>query len=330
MVLQITLAITIILQFVAAFIALKLTKVTKYNISWILISFGFLFMVAQRLAEFLPFVTDFRSEDFELIYMWLGALTSLFFAIGVFLIQKIFEYIRKGERETRRHEKALLSAVVLAEERERQRFATELHDGLGPLLSTIKMSVSSLAEVETNPASLSVIKNTSMVVSEAIKSIQEISNNMSPHMLVNFGVAKAIRSFINKINQSKGLKVIFDTNIIETRYSTGTEIVIYRSVCELLNNSIKHSKASKININLMGDDKSITVVYKDNGIGFDTKNLFADEKKQGAGYFNMLSRVNSLKGKLDIESDKNKGVLVTILVPIDEQFEEEDNGLFGR
>ena len=330
MALQITLAVTIIVQFFAAAVALKLTKVTKYNISWILISLGFLFMAVQRLAEFLPFVTDFRSEDFELFYMWLGAITSLFFAIGVLLIQKIFDYIRKGERETRRHEKALLKAVVLAEERERHRFATELHDGLGPLLSTIKMSVSSLAEVETNPASLSVIKNTSMVVSEAIKSIQEISNNLSPHMLVNFGVAKAIRSFINKINRSKGLKVIFDTNIFDTRYSTGTEIVIYRSVCELLNNSIKHSKASKINISLMGDDKSITVVYKDNGVGFDTKTLFDDEKKQGAGYFNMLSRVNSLKGKLDIESDKNKGVLVTIIVPIDEQFDEEDKGIFGR
>ncbi|MDR2926900.1 MAG: histidine kinase [Cytophagaceae bacterium] len=329
MALQITLAITIVLQFFAATTALKLTKVTKYNLSWILISFGFVFMAVQRLAEFLPFVTGFRPQDFDMIFLWLGATTSLFFAIGVFLIQKIFEHIRRGERETRRQEKVLLNAVVLAEERERRRFATELHDGLGPLLSTIKMSVSALAEAETNPDSLAVIKNTSMAVSEAIKSIQEISNNMSPHMLVNFGIAKAIRNFINKINQSNGLKVIFKTNIIDIRYPTGTEIVVYRSVCELLNNSIKHSQASKVNIDLTADGRTITVVYKDNGIGFDSKALFIDEKRQGTGYFNMLSRINSLKGQLDIKSDKNKGILINISIPIDEQF-EENKSILGR
>ncbi len=316
MALIITLAITIILQFFAAAVAVKLTKVTKFNLSWILISFGFIFMAVQRLAEFLPFVTNFKPQDFRLFYIWLGAITSLFFAAGVFLIQKIFEYMKRVEQKTREQEKALLNAIIQAEERERRRFATELHDGLGPLLSTIKMSVSSLAAVETNPSSLSVIKNTNMVISEAIKSIQEISNNLSPHVLNNFGVAKAIRNFVNKINQSKGMRVTFKTNIMDIRYSTGTEVVLYRSVCELLNNSIKHSGATKVNIDLSANDSNILLNYRDNGVGFDTGSLFIDEKEMGTGYFNMLSRVNSLKGSLEVLSDIDKGVLVTIAIPI--------------
>ncbi len=316
MALQITLVITIVLQFFAAAVAVKLTKVTKFNLSWILISFGFIFMAVQRLAEFLPFVTNFKPQDFRLFYIWLGAITSLFFAVGVFLIQKIFRYMKRVEQKTRDQEKAILNAIIQAEERERRRFATELHDGLGPLLSTIKMSVSSLAAVETNPSSISVIKNTNMVISEAIKSIQEISNNLSPHVLNNFGVAKAVRNFVNKINQSKGMKVMFKTNILDARFSTGTEVVIYRSVCELLNNSIKHSGASKVNIELTADSKEILVNYRDNGVGFDTGSLFMDEKEVGTGYFNMLSRVQSLKGTLEVFSDKNKGILVAITVPV--------------
>jgi len=316
MALIITLAFTIILQFFAAAVAVKLTKVTKFNLSWILISFGFVFMAVQRLAEFLPFVTDFKPQDFRLFYIWLGAITSLFFATGVFLIQKIFGYMKRVEQKTREQEKAMLNAIIQAEERERRRFATELHDGLGPLLSTIKMSVSSLSAVETNPSSLSVIKNTNMVISEAIKSIQEISNNLSPHVLNNFGVAKAIRNFVNKVNQSKGMKVVFKTSVMDVRYQAGVEVVVYRSVCELINNSIKHSGASKVSIELTASDKDVIVNYRDNGVGFETENLFMDEKVSGTGYFNMLSRVQSLKGTLEVFSDKDKGILVSISVPV--------------
>lgn len=316
MALIITLAITIILQFFAALVAVRLMKVTKYNFSWILISSGLIIMAVQRSAEFLPFVTNIEPQYYKLFYTWLGAIASLFFASGVFLIQKIFQHIKQVEQQTRNQEKALLNAIIQAEERERRRFATEIHDGLGPLLSTIKMSVSSLAAAETNPASLSIIKNTNMVISEAIKSVQEISNNLSPHVLKNFGVAKAIRNFVNKINQSKGLKVVFKSNAIDHRFSESVEILLYRMVCELLNNSIKHSGASRVDIDMQLNGELIQVNYKDNGVGFNTDGLCADKQGVGTGYFNMFSRVKSLKGHIEVLSDLNKGVFVTISIPV--------------
>jgi len=316
MALIVTLAITIILQFFAAAVAVKLTKVTKFNLSWILISFGFIFMAVQRLAEFLPFVTEFKPQYFRLFYIWLGAITSLFFAVGVFLIQKIFKHMKQVEMKTRNQEKALLNAVIQAEERERRRFAREIHDGLGPLLSTIKLSVSSLSEVETTPSANMVIKNTNTAISEAIKSVQDISNNLSPHILSNFGTAKAIKNFINKINQNKRLQINFRANTMDMRFSAALEIVIYRSVCELINNSIKHSNASRVDINLNLNEKLIKVVYKDNGKGFDTSKLFNNDQHMGTGYFNMLSRIDSMKGKLEVISNKDKGVLVKITIPV--------------
>ncbi len=97
MALIITLAITIVLQFFAASVAVKLTKVTKYNLSWILISFGFVFMAVQRLAEILPFITNLESQYFRLFYIWLGAITSLFFAIGVFLLISVYFFFFAGK-----------------------------------------------------------------------------------------------------------------------------------------------------------------------------------------------------------------------------------------
>ncbi len=312
----ITLGITIILQFFAAAVAVKLTKVTKYNLSWILISLGFVIMAVQRLLEFLPFVTDFKPQYFRLFYNWLGAITSLFFAMGVFLIQKIFKYIKETEARTRYQEKALLNAVIQAEERERRRFAAELHDGLGPLLSTIKMSVSSLSSTDVPINSRAVISNMNVAISEAIKSIQDISNNLSPHILTNFGVAKAIRNFIKKVNQSRGLRVDFVTNVDEIRYSPVLEVVVYRSVCELINNTIKHSSAKKAVIELYADNDNVRVIYFDDGIGFDTSNLFSGTLDVGAGYYNMLNRVNSMKGKLEVKSGYNQGVNVSITIPL--------------
>ncbi len=318
MALLITLTITIIFQFFAAAVAVKLTKVTKYNLSWILISLGFILMAFQRLVELLPFVFNTEPQTYRLFYIWLGAITSIFFAVGVFLIQKIFKHIKQVEQKTRDQEKALLNAIIQAEERERRRFATEIHDGLGPLLSTIKMSLSSLENSDLKGSDLMVIKNTNMVIGEAMKSIQEVSNNLSPHMLKNFGIAKAIRNFVNKINQSKILKVLFTTNAWEARFTEGTEILIYRSVCELLNNTIKHSGANKVEIDFQVKDKNIEMSYKDNGIGFNTKTLFTDRKDTGTGYFNMYNRIKSLHGTIEIISDKDKGVDVSIKIPVNE------------
>jgi signal transduction histidine kinase len=127
---------------------------------------------------------------------------------------------------------------------------------------------------------------------------------------------KAIRNFVNKVHQSKGMKVAFKTTVMDVRFSTGVEVVVYRSVCELINNSIKHSGASKVNIDLTASEKDIILNYRDNGVGFNTESLFIDEKVGGTGYFNMLSRVQSLKGTFEVFSDKDKGVLVAISVPV--------------
>ena len=315
MLLQFVLVLAMILQVFAAVVSIKLTRVTKYNVSWMLISAGFIIMAIRCLVEFMPTISDFAPQTFRELYVWLGVAVSFFFAVGVFLIQKIFKYMKKVEQEKRDMEKTLLNAIIQAEETERKRFAKDLHDGLGPILSTVKMSLSSLSRIEKDDQTKKILRNTDMVIEEAIKSIREISNNLSPHILNNFGLNKAMRNFINKINYSDTIQIKFTSDLEDDRFESNTEVVLYRVLCELINNTLKHAEATLISISLKKRPGLISCDYKDNGKGFDI-NLLSHSQHSGMGYSNMVSRINSLNGSLNLTSEKEKGTKASITVPI--------------
>ena len=314
MVLQVLLVISIILQFFAVAVAIKLTKVTKYNFSWILLTIGFLVMAVRLLVEILPYVSNFQPQELGEFMVWSGVIMSLTFAIGVFMIQRIFKYMKRVEDSRRLTEKMFLNAIIQTEEKERKRFAKDLHDGLGPLLSTVKMSVSSLAQLEHDKGSKEIVKNTEMIINEAIKSLKEISDNLSPHVLNNFGLLRALRNFINKVNATKAIQINLHSNLSDERFENNIEVVLYRVVCELINNTIKHARAKKIEINLNIEEKNLTIVYKDNGKGFNKEKLLENPSNSGMGFSNIFSRINSLKGEISVDSEPGKGTFVTIKV----------------
>ena len=318
MVLQVLLVITIVLQLFAVGVAVKLTKVTKYNFSWMLLTIGFVLMALQRLAEFLPYISNFQEEEVSEILSWFGVIISLSFAIGVFFIQKIFKYMAKVEDSRRHTEKMFLKAIIQTEEKERKRFAKDLHDGLGPILSTVKMSISTLENMNQDKITKEIVKNTNLAINEAIKSIKEISNNLSPHILDNFGLLRALHNFINKINVTQVIKVNLASNIGDDRFDSDVEVVLYRVICELINNTIKHSKAKNIEINLFREDKMLNIVYQDNGKGFD-KSEWDYPNDRGMGLSNMISRINSLKGEMWIDTEPGRGMTTTIKVSVDNE-----------
>lgn len=314
MILKILFVIAIILQFFAVGVAIKLTRVTKYNFSWMLLTIGFILMAIMRLVEFLPYINVIKPQDYREIYVWGGVITSLAFAIGVFMIQRIFKYMKRVEDSRRLTEKMFLNAIIQTEERERKRFAKDLHDGLGPLLSTVKLSVSSLAQMKHDPASQEIVENTELVINEAIKSLKEISDNLSPHVLNNFGLVRALNNFINKINVAKTIRINLLTDLKDERFDSNVEVVLYRVICELINNTIKHAHAKKIHISLTKDGEYLSILYKDDGKGFDVSKVIDQPTGTGMGFSNIYSRINSLKGEIKVESENKRGTLVNIKV----------------
>ena len=312
MVFKIILGITILLHFFAAFVAIRLTKTTKYNLSWILISTALVLMALRRVVDSLPLFSDFSRESLFWFYSWTGIVTSLCLAVGVFLIQKIFRYMHKVEQETRNYEKRLLNAVIQAEENERRRFANELHDGLGPLLSSIKMGLSVVTSDRKDDA---VAQNIAEATQEAIATVREISNNLSPHNLTHFGLDKAVHNFICRLNLPKGLEIESSMEIGTTRYENTIEIVMYRVIGELIHNTVQHAGASKITCRLYESDSFLVLDYCDDGIGFVPQQNM-NESRPGLGYFNMISRVSSLKGEVLFDNHRLKGTFVTVKVPL--------------
>lgn len=313
MVRLIALIISIVLQIAAATIALGFIKMTKYRLSWILLSLSFAFMAVRKIIQFFEYFRGIPSYTWQMIDEWLGVLVSFFIIVGVILIREIFSSLKRAEADRQKTEKRVLNAIINTEENERKRFANDLHDGLGPILSTVKMSLSSLTERISDPSGTVILNNTNHLINEAINTIKDISNNLSPHVLSNFGLSSAISAFTMKINQTKALEIEFKSNMENQRLENDKEAVLYRAVCELINNSIRHSGASRIEIELNKHEKFVTLLFSDNGRGFDTSALSKEDIK-GLGLANIETRVKTVEGIFIIESNPGKGTSALIRV----------------
>jgi Signal transduction histidine kinase len=311
MVRLIALIISIILQIIAASIALRFMKLTKYRLSWILLSLSFVFMAVRKIIQLFEFFRGTPSFTWQLINEWLGVLISVMIIGGVILIRELFYSLKRAETDRIRSEKRVINAIINTEENERKRFAKDLHDGLGPILSTVKMSLSALTDRIKDSSGSVILNNTNHLINEAISTIKDISNNLSPHILTNFGLTSAISAFTTKINQTKAVEIDFKSNMETQRLDNEKEVVVYRAVCELINNSILHSGASRIEIELNKHEKFVTLQFYDNGRGFDTSSLSKEDTK-GMGLSNIETRVKTVEGVFILESTPGKGTSALI------------------
>ncbi|HZY24619.1 MAG TPA: ATP-binding protein [Bacteroidales bacterium] len=311
MVRLIALIISIILQIIAASIALRFMKLTKYRLSWILLSLSFALMAVLKIIQLIEYFNGPPRYSWQMIDEWIGVIISVMIIGGVILIRELFISLKRAETDRQRSEKRVINAIINTEENERKRFAKDLHDGLGPLLSTVKMSISALTDRIKDQSGSIILNNTNHLVIEAINTIKDISNNLSPHVLSNFGLASAISAFTTKINQTKAIEIEFKTNMEAQRLDNDKEVVVYRAVCELINNSILHSGASKIEIELNKHEKFVTLQFYDNGRGFDTSSLTKEDIK-GMGISNIETRVKTVEGVFILESTPGKGTSALI------------------
>lgn len=311
MVRLIALIISIVLQIIAAVIALRFMKLTKYRLSWILLSLSFVFMSVRLIIQLFEVFRGTPSLTWKMIDEWIGVLISVMIIGGVILIRELFYSLKRADTERVRSEKRVINAIINTEENERKRFAKDLHDGLGPILSTVKMSLSALTDRINDPSGSVILSNTNHLINEAISTIKDISNNLSPHVLTNFGLASAISAFTNKINLTRAVEIDFKSNMETQRLDNDKEVVMYRAVCELINNSVLHSGASRIEIELNKHEKFITLQFYDNGRGFDTSSLSREDTK-GMGLSNIETRVKTVEGVFILESTPGKGTSALI------------------
>lgn len=307
---KIMLIMAITLQCVATFFALKLVRSTKYNSVWILFIVGFFLLSVMLVLLFESFESEMDISRSTFIV--LGSIVLLCISVGVMYAHKLFGYIARLNRRQALYNKRLLSAVLRTEENSRSHFAKELHDGTGPLMSAAKMSLTALASEQRPERRKELLNNTINVVDEAIRSLREISNNMQPQVLNDFGLARGVRNFIDKSAPMRRAEIDFATNLREERFDADVEIILYRVICELINNSLKHSGCTSIALSLVHGKGALIMEYADDGCGFNP----AESVDRGMGLSNISSRVGSLNGEFEIESRPGGGMRAKVKIAL--------------
>ncbi|MEO7444444.1 MAG: sensor histidine kinase [Ferruginibacter sp.] len=204
-------------------------------------------------------------------------------------------------------------AVITAEEAERQRIAADLHDGIGQMMSATRMNLSALEENIRFPlpADRQAFEKIISMVDESCREVRAVSHQMMPNALLKSGLAVAVRAFITRLD-ARVIKVTLHTEDLDQKLNEHVEIVLYRVIQEAVNNVIKHAAATHLDISILKDETGIDVTIEDDGRGFDTASL---AKQEGIGFANMRTRINYLKGSLEINSRAGKGTLIAIHIP---------------
>lgn len=217
-----------------------------------------------------------------------------------------------GRREL---DKKVRIAIIETEEKERKRFAKEIHDGLGPLLSAIKLYVNELESMNDDTEERSsYIAHINAMIDEAVDSARNVANNITPKVLADFGLAQALSSFCETINATNLLRINLSCEGINRNIGPTPELIFYRIATELINNTIKHANATEIDIRLKAADQKITLSYHDNGSGFDLQQAI-DKGDNHMGVKNIISRVRSMGGFFNFRNT-SPGIRIDIQVDL--------------
>jgi len=216
--------------------------------------------------------------------------------------------------EQRKSEERAIKAIVEGEERERLRIANELHDGLGQYLSAANMHLNTVySDSESLPETTERSFKTGLnMLKHAISETRSISHNLLPKAIQDYGLKMAVESLVNEMRSTQDLSIHLFQNYNAETLPGNIQINIFRIIQEALNNAIKHSNGTVININLVNSGGELICTVEDNGSGFDPSNV----ANEGLGLQSMKTRVAAMSGNLDIDSKINSGTLITVFVPI--------------
>ncbi|MFW5820103.1 MAG: response regulator [Bacteroidota bacterium] len=228
-------------------------------------------------------------------------------------VESVLSILRDVTERKEMHLK-ILSTIIETEEKERRRFAQDLHDGMGPLLSTIKLYTRSIMSARDAQHKEIALEKSLETIDEAISCTKEIANNISPNILKDFGLVVAVKSYANKFNDTRKVNINFRSDI-DQRFRSNIEASFFRIIIELINNTIKHASASNVLVELKMNEGSLSLNYTDDGIGCDMEKVLS--RNSGQGVMNIINRTHSLGGEVTFDSAINKGFNVKITLKID-------------
>ncbi|WKZ59715.1 MAG: sensor histidine kinase [Cyclobacteriaceae bacterium] len=206
------------------------------------------------------------------------------------------------------YQQKMMEAALESQESERKRVAADLHDGIGAMLSAVRMNLGTLARTES--VSAETIQPVKTMLDETIESVRKISRDLLPSTLEKFGLNVALKEMCERFQSLTDAGITYAEQGEAVPMEKSREIFVFRIVQELINNALKHANASAISVQVSWGTQ-LTIVVTDNGKGFS-----ADEQPKGLGLFNMQNRARVLHGTFIIESNTSSGTKATLTVPL--------------
>jgi len=233
---------------------------------------------------------------------------------GIFILLMLFSAFFYYKQNQLKQRNIAMQAIIATEESERRRIAQDLHDSVSQTISAAKINLQVIG------SELPFISNEQRIRFEKVitlvdygfKEVRTISHNMMPWALHKTGLAQVIKHFIENI-RNDNIAINFFSNGFDSPYDDTTEIILYRVLQESVNNVMKHAQADRLDISLIRNNESISLTIEDNGKGFDTTN---PDIFKGMGLNNLRSRINFLNGKVEFDSQVNRGTLVSVYIPL--------------
>ncbi|HEY0058262.1 MAG TPA: ATP-binding protein [Flavisolibacter sp.] len=230
--------------------------------------------------------------------------------LGFIILFFIISIIRQ-QRKTLKIQKQSVQSQMNALEKDRARIASDLHDELGPMLSAVKMKINSFELTDEDDKVE--IEKTNEHIDGMLQRMRQISFNLMPNTLLRKGLVTALQEFVDYTTKSNTLEISLH---VRNSIVLGEEktINVYRVVQEIIHNTLKHAKATRLVVQLEVKGPMLVLQTADNGVGFDRHKNSADYN--GIGLKNLVSRTDMMQGKMFLETARGKGTAYTFEIPI--------------
>lgn len=237
---------------------------------------------------------------------------TILFALLITIIIVVFIVsILRYHRRYVRLQKERMYAEITMQENERRRIANDLHDSIGPMLSSVKLNINSIEVKEAIDEEI--VQKAGRHLDDIIKNMRQISHNLLPNTLERRGLIEALKEFTENINDSKHIKVhlqlLHELSIVKEK-----EIHLFRIIQEIVQNTLKHAKAKNLQIGIGQEQGHVLILTIDDGIGFDIEKV--KDKSMGLGMKSLETRTEILNGKLVLDSKPGKGTNYFIKIPL--------------
>ena len=269
----------------------------------------------------IPYLRDILSRSLEKKKTFTTEVLNIhdrFVIIKGVSIQNGFICIINEVTRLKKMETESIQSILAGQENERRRIGREIHDGIGPLLSYSKLELDAfLDEYEDLNKHVGEEKlvNIRQTLDSITNDLRNLSHHLTPRLLEDFGLFSAFSNLITRLNNSIKSKVEFYSNLeSEIRFDRDLELNLYRCGQELVNNAVKHARASEILVQLIKHDHSIVLMVEDDGAGFEQHEI--NLENFGIGLTNIETRVRTFNGEFLIESHRNRGTSVSIEIPL--------------